>query len=187
MASPSLGFISTSDKRQMWKDIAKDSGGEFRLSHDAGHVIETHLLSIPHKNWKLEISISDSRPLKFYIAYNPKADFEFTLGQNDLIERIINKLGRKPIISMGWNEFDKQYILISRQGDLIKKIVSKDVQKLLLRHRVHAISFHSDRNKEKAELVSVIQRNAGNRDMIMDLIGVFRQISDNLALARVIN
>lgn len=46
----------------MWDEVTKELNGEFKIKYNSGHEIEIHNISIPHKNWMILISVSDSRP-----------------------------------------------------------------------------------------------------------------------------
>ena len=86
---PTLGYTDNFPKRQMWKEIAKEQNGEFKVKFDSGHAVEIHNISIPHKKWMIEISISDTRPLKFNISFSSLQAFNCMISWEDFIERIL--------------------------------------------------------------------------------------------------
>jgi len=182
---PSLGYTDNFHKREMWKEIAKKLNGEFKIKHNSGYELEIHEISIPHKKWIIKISVSDSRPLKFQIAFNAGQDFELILSWEDFIDRIIKKFS-KPEIELEWKEFDKHYLLKSNRSDLVKKTITKEIQKTLLKYNVYSISYQTDPAKATAELISVIQRKAGSQDMILELIDMYKLLIDNFEKARII-
>ena len=182
---PSLGYSDNFPKREMWKEIAKELNGEFKIKFSSGHVLEIHNISIPHKKWNINISVSDSRPLKFQISFSSSQDFELLLSWEDFIERILKKF-RKPEIELGWKEFDKHYLIKSNRSDLVKSTITKEIQKTLLKHNVYSISYQTDSAKRTAELISVIQRRAGNKEMIFELIEMYKLLIDNLEKSRII-
>jgi hypothetical protein len=185
MKGPSLGITDNFPKRQMWTEIAKEQSGEFKILHDAGNAIEIHHISIPYKKWDIKISVSDSRPLKFNVSLSYSQEFELMLSQEDFIERIIKKFG-KPEIELGWKEFDKQYLIKSNRSDLVKQLLTREIQKTLLKHNIYSISYQSDPKTRTAEMESVIQRDAGNKEMIIELIEMYKLLIDNLLKERVI-
>ena len=182
---PSLGHTDNFPKRQMWKEIAKELNGEFKIKYNSGHELEIHNISIPYKKWNIEISVSDSRPLKFQISFSSSQEFELILSWEDFIDRIIKKFS-KPKIELGWKEFDKHYLIKSNRSDLVKKTITKEVQKTLLRRNVYSISYHTDSATRTAELISVIQRRAGEKEMIFELVEMFKLLIDNLEKSRII-
>jgi len=169
----------------MWKEIAKELNGEFKIKFNSGHVLEIHNISIPHKKWNINISVSDSRPLKFQISFSSSQDFELLLSWEDFIERILKKF-RKPEIELGWREFDKHYLIKSNRSDLVKKTITKEIQKTLIKHNIYSISFQTNPGSRTAELISVIQRRAGNKEMIFELIEMYKLLIDNLERSRII-
>jgi hypothetical protein len=182
---PSLGVTDNFPKRQMWKEIAKEQNGEFKIKSDSSHTIEIHNISIPHKKWNIDISVSDTRPLKFRISFSSSQDFKLTISWEDFIERIIKRFS-KPEIELGWKEFDKRYLIKSNRSDFVKRIFSHEIQKLMLKHNIYSISYQTDTKTKKAELISVIQRQAGEKDMIVELIEMFKQLIDNIEKLRII-
>lgn len=182
---PSLGYTDNSPKRQMWKEIVKGQNGEFKIKFNSGHELEIHNISIPHKKWNINITVSDTRPLKFSIAFSSLQDFKLTISWEDFIERIIKKFS-KPEIELGWKAFDKHYLIKSNRSDFVKGIFTKEIQKTMLKYNVYSISYQTDKKTKKAELISVIQRQAGEKDMIIELIEMFKQLLDNIEKLRII-
>jgi hypothetical protein len=186
MKVQSLGFTDNFSKRKMWEEIAQEFNGEFRIAHDAGGALEIHRITIPYKKWKLSISVSDSRPLKFEISFSSSQDFELILSWEDFIEGIFKRF-KKPEIELGWNEFDKRYLVKSNRSDLVKDILTRDVQEALLKHNIYSLSYQTKSESRTSELVSVIQRQVGEKQLILDLISMFEKLIDNLFSSRVIN
>jgi len=182
---PSLGYTDNFPKREMWKEIVKELNGEFKIKYNSGHELEIHNISIPYKKWNIKISVSDSRPLKFQISFSSSQDFELILSWEDFIERIIKKFS-KPEIKLGWKEFDKHYLIKSNRSDLVKKTITKEVQGTLLKHNVYSISYQTDSKSRTAELISVIQRKAGNKEMIYELIDMYKLLIENFEKSRII-
>ena len=180
---PSLGYSDNFPKREMWKEIAKELNGEFKIKFSSGHVLEIHNISIPHKKWNINISVSDSRPLKFQISFSSSQDFELLLSWEDFIERILKKF-RKPEIELGWKEFDKHYLIKSNRSDLVKKTITKEIQKTLIKHNIYSISYQTNPGSRTAKLISVIQRRTGNKEMIFELIEMYKLLIDNLEKTR---
>ena len=182
---PSLGYTDNFPKREMWEEIAKKLNGEFKIKYNSGHELEIHNISIPYKKWNIEISVSDTRPLKFQISFSSRQDFELILSWEDFIERILKKFS-KPEIELGWQEFDKHYLIKSNRSDLVKHLLTKEIQKTLLKHNVYSISYQSNTATGTSELTSVIQRNAGEKEMIFELIEMYKLLIDNLDKLRII-
>ena len=182
---PSYGYTDNFPKRQMWREVAKELNGEFKIKYNSGQELEIHNISIPHKKWTIRISVSDSRPLKFQISFSSSQDFELILSWEDFIERIFKKFS-KPEIELGWKEFDNHYLIKSNRSDLVKKTITKEIQKDLLKHNVYSISYNTDSSTRTAELISVIQRKTGNKEMIFELIEMYKLLIDNLEKSRII-
>ncbi len=182
---PTYGYTDTFPKREMWEGIATQFNGEYKIKHSAGNVIEIHQISIPHQKWNIMISVSDSRPLKFSISFSSSQAFDFTLSWQDFLGRITNKFS-KTQTKVGWTTFDKQYHIESSQSDLVKRSITTEIQKTILKYQVYSLSFQTDKASKTALLISVIQRNAGAKDMITELIEMHKLLIDNLEESRII-
>ncbi len=119
---PSLGYSDNFPKREMWKEIAKELNGEFKIRYNSGHELEIH----------------------------------------------------------------NKYLIKSNRSDLTKKIISEKIQKVLLKYNVYSVSYQTDSKSQTAELISVIQRDAGDKKMILELIDMYKLLIDNLVRSRVI-
>lgn len=182
---PSMGYTDNFPKREMWKEIAKELHGEFKIKHNSGHELEIHNISIPYKKWFIRISVSDTRPLKFQILFSSIMNFELILSWEDFFERILKKFS-KPEVELGWKEFDQHYLIKSNRSDIVKRILTKEVQECLLKHNVYSMSYQTDSSARTAELLSVIQRRAGDKELILELIDMYKLLIDNLEKASVI-
>ena len=182
---PSLGYTDNYPKREMWREIAKEFNGEFKIKHNSGNEFEIHNISIPYKKWNIEISVSDPRPLKFQMYFSASQDFELILSWEDFIERFIKKF-RKPEIELGWKNFDDRYLIKSNRSDLVKKIITKEIQTSILKHNIYSMSYLTDSKLRTAELISVIQRKADNKEMMIELIEMYQLLIDNLEKSRII-
>ena len=123
--------------------------------------------------------------MKFQISFSSSQDFELISSWEDFIDRIIKKFS-KPEIELGWKEFDKRYLIKSNRSDLVKRTITKEIQKTLLKHNVYSISYQTDSAIKRAELISVIQRRAGNKEMIFELIEMYKLLIDNLEKSKII-
>lgn len=183
--SPTLGISDNFPNRTMWEEIAKKFEGKFNIKHTSSNVFEIHNITIPHKKWNIDISVSDTRPLKFKASFSSIIDFELTISWEDFFERILKKFG-KPEIELGWNEFDQHYLIKSNHPYLVKKIFTLDIQKTILKYNINSIIFHTDSKNATSEILSVIQRNAGTKDEMIDLILMFKLLIDNLEESKII-
>ncbi len=169
----------------MWKEIAKEQNGDFKIKSSAGHELEIHNISIPYKKWTIEISVSDTRPLKFHVSFSSLQDFKLSISWDDFIERIIKRFS-KAEIELGWKEFDKHYVIKSNRSDFVKKMFTKEIQRIMLKHNVYSVSYQTKKKTNKAELIGVIQRQAGEKGMNVELIEMFKQLIDNIERLRII-
>ena len=182
---PSLAVTDKFPKRTMWREVTKELGGEFKIKHTASVDLETHITNIPYENWNINFTVSDTRPLRVTIKFKSDLNFKMIISWEDVIEQLLNKLGKKPI-EVGDKDFDKRYVIKSNKADLIKKIFTKDIQKTFLKYNIYSLYYETNNRKKTSELVSVIQRSAGNKETIREITNVFKLLIDSLLNSRVI-
>lgn len=56
----------------------------------------------------------------------------------------------------------------------------------MLKHDVYSMSYQTNSKTKKAELISVIQRSAGSKETILELIEMFKFLINNLEKLRII-
>ncbi len=179
LQTPSFGYTDNFPKRDMWREIAKLYHGEFKIKFNSGNELEIHQITIPYKKWTIHISVSDTRPMKFQMDFNSKLDFDLTLSWEDFIERILKKLGQSEI-EIDSKDFDKRYLIKSSQPDLLKRLLTKEIQKAFLENNIYSAAYKTNTESQKAEWLSVIQRKAGDKDFVIGLINLHIRIIDRL-------
>jgi hypothetical protein len=170
----------------MWKEVAKSFDGEFKVKFNSGCELEIHEISIPYKKCCIHISVSDTRPLKFQIDFKARLDFDLVLSWEDFIERILKKFG-EPEIEIDAYDFDKRYLIKSNHPDLLKRLLTKDIQETFLENNIYSAVYKTNSETQKAEWLSVIQRRAGDKDFIIGLINLHMQIIDRLSDLKIIS
>lgn len=185
VTGPTLGLTDNFSKREMWKQIAKELNGEFKIKYNSGSGFETHNISIPYKTFTIEISVSDTKPMKFQVSFSAILDFDLILSGEDFFDRIIKKI-RNNKIEVGWKEFDNRYLIKSNSSALVKGIITNEIQKRLLKHNVYTVNYHTNLKSKTSELVTVVQRSAGNKEMIFDLLEMQKQLIDNFKKMKII-
>jgi len=186
LQTPSFGYTDNFPKRDMWKELAKFYNGEFKIKFNSGCELEIHQITIPYKKWTIHISVSDTRPMKFQMDFKSRLDFDLLLSWEDFIERILKKFG-EPEIEVDSYDFDKRYLIKSSQPDLLKRLLTKEIQEAFLENNIYSVAYKTNSESNKAEWLSVIQRKAGNKDFIMGLIDLHMLVIDRLEELKIIS
>ena len=173
------GYLDVSLKRDLFNELSKSFNGEFSMKHTSDNVLETLNISIPYKNRIIEISESDTRPLKFQILSDSLQDFELLISWKDTFDEMLKRF-RKPTIDVGMKDFDDHYLIKSNRSDLTKKIISEQIQNYLLKYNVYSISIETDRKLNKTSLISVISRTLDDKKSYEDMIMLHQLLIDNL-------
>ncbi|MRT91384.1 hypothetical protein [Ancylomarina sp. 16SWW S1-10-2] len=182
---PSHGYTSNFHKREMWKEIAKSFNGEFKIKFDSSKTYEMHYITIPHKKWEISITVSDTRPLKFQVFFSSRMEFDIELSLSDFIDKILIKLDKKEI-KLSSQEFNKHYLIRSSKSDLAKQLMTAKIQKAILESNLFSICYKTNTESQKAELMSMIQRSADDKDFIIALIKLHQDLIDRLSELKII-
>ena len=185
LAGPTFGYTDVSPKREMWQEIANELNGEFHLKMTSSNAFEIHHTIIPHNKWKIEISVSDTRPLKFHIDFHSHQVFEMELGWESWVEKIRKRFGTREV-EVGSKEFDRHYFIKSDKPHLVKEVLTKEIQECFQHQNVYSLSYSTKPGTSESELNSTIQKAPGNKEMIIELINAFKLLADNLEKARII-
>jgi len=178
------GYLDVFAKRELFNEVSKLFNGNFVIKHTPGKALSSFSISIPYKNRVIELTESDTRPLKLQISFETLTDFELILSREDAIEKILKKFG-KPEIQLGLKEFDDHYLIKSNEPDLIKNVLSIEIQKILLLYNVSSISITKEKNN-KTNLLSVISRTFDDKKSYTDIIELHQLLIDKLEKVHVI-
>lgn len=182
---PSLGYQDVSRKRALWEEIALEQKGEFKITFNSGRELEIHHLIIPYKNHMINLSVSDTHPLKFQLSFASIQDFELVLGWKDFLESLLEKF-RKSRIKTGWKEFDTHYVINSNRPDFVRRVLTKEIQQVFLRCNIYSLSYQTDSKTRNAGLISIIQMQVGDKNMIRELIEAFKLLIDHLEKTKIV-
>lgn len=174
----SLTYTDVFPKRDMFRELAKQFNGKFSISHNSGKELETLRVRIPYGNCNINISASDTRPLKFEIDFIPLKEFEVTISWEDFIERILKIFGSAEV-ELGFKDFDDKYLIKSNDAYYVEKIFTRDIQIEILKFNIFSISY-SKSGKESSKLISVIQRQIGNFNELVEQVKLFQKIADKM-------
>jgi len=179
------GFLDISAKRELFSEISKLFSGDFTIKHTVSYDGEILNISIPYKNWRIEITESDNRPLKFQVSFDSLQDFELIISWKDIFDKILKKIG-KPEIEVGRKDFDDHFVINSNKSDLAIQLISEEIQNYLLKYNVYSISITTDRNFKKTNLLCVISRTLDDKKSYEDMIILHQLFIDQLDREKII-
>jgi hypothetical protein len=179
------GFLDINSKRELFSEISKLFSGDFTIKHTISYDVEILNISIPYKNWRIEISESDTKPLKFQISFDSLQDFELIISWEDTIDKVLKKIGKSEI-EIGNKDFDDHYLIESNRSELAKNLISKEIQNYLLKYNVYSISITTDRKLKKTNLLCVISRTLDDKKSYEDMIIVHQLLIDQLYKEKII-
>jgi hypothetical protein len=182
---PTLGYSDNFPNRNMWLELSKELNAEFKIKRNSGQELETHILRVPYKKWKLIFSVSDSRPWKCHAEFKISQEFNMTLSWEGIFERFLKRF-RKPEIEIGWKEFDNYYLIESNRSDIVKRVLTNNIQKTLLKYSIYSISYQTRIEERTSSFVSVISRNVGDKDKVLELLEMYKEFVDKLFENRII-
>lgn len=172
-----LGYKDVSTKRDIWSKIGKELNGDFKIVHNSGNETEKLILTIPHKNYVIKLSESDTRPLKFEIDFDSILDYELVLSWEDGFDKFLKCFGITDI-KIGNEKFDNRYLIKSKDSGKTINFFTSEIITSLLRHDVYSVSYQTNRKNKKAKLLSTISRTITDKSAIVELIDLHRIMID---------
>ena len=174
------GYIDVSTKRGVWKEIAKQYNGDFKISKTRDSVIEILRMQIKHNNYVMNISESDTRPLKFEIDIKLDEEFNFTITPEDYFEKVSKFFGKQDVIIHN-KILDDKYLIQSDQPELLISVIKdKDIQFGLIKCNINSIIFTYDKKKEAHTLFSMINRTTNDVDTFKNLVDLHFILTDTI-------
>lgn len=184
--SQSKGYLDVSTKRELWKTIANNYDGTFKINLTSSNVLEILKIQIPYKNYAINITESDTRPLKFEIEFNSLVNYNLLISHEDTIEKLLKKLGKKEI-EIGNSNFDNKYLIQSKDNYNTINLLSYDVAELILKCDVYSISYTTNTKQNSSCLQSIISRLVKDKQTIEDLISLHFKMIDNLEKLKLVS
>jgi hypothetical protein len=179
LVNQTQGYIDVSLKRELWQRISNEFKGDFIVSHNSGNELEMLKISIPYKSWKINLSESDTRPLKFEVSFVSQFDYELVIGYEDSFEKILKRLGKKEV-ELGNKTFDDKYLIKSHNSEITKRIFKQDIVDDFLKLNIYSFAYTTDVKQRTSKLTSVISRTVDDKLTIEELIRLHMRIIDKL-------
>ena len=174
------GFIDISKKRYFWLDLANENKGTFRIKHTVSKDIESLILKIPYKQYIIEFTESDTRPLKINCKLKANSKFEFFVSYEDNIEKLLKLFGQQDI-QVGDKTFDDKYLIQGGNSDLIKKLLMKsEIKRILLSNNVFSFNCNYDKKDETIKLSSLVSRTINSKQELFELCKLFYLTIDEM-------
>ncbi|HAN18087.1 MAG: hypothetical protein A2X13_03940 [Bacteroidetes bacterium GWC2_33_15] len=169
------GYTDVFTKRDIWSQIGKELNGTFRIVHNSGNETEKLILNIPYKNYVINLSESDTRPLKFELDFDSILDYNLVLSWDDAFNKLLKRFGLNNI-KIGNEKFDNRYLIKSKDTGKTINFFTSEIITCLLRHNVYSVSFQTDRKNRKAKLLSTVSRTITDKSVIVELIDLHRNM-----------
>lgn len=167
-------------KIKIWQELESEFSGILTVKKTKIDRLITMVLSIPYGGHKIVVTESDTKPLKFESEFQLNTEFEFVLGPEDGIERVLKVFGKQDVI-IGNREFDKKFMIQSSNPDLIKRVLyPAQINQGILKHKLSSISLQKQRKIGQSKLLMVKDRNTSSKVVISSIIALIRSIIDSM-------
>ena len=113
-------------------------------------------------------------------------DYELVLGQEDSIDKLLKKFGKKEI-EIGNTAFDNQYLIESKDHQNTTQLFTAEIVDLLLKYNVYSIAYSANLKKRTSNLISVVNRVTADRKSMDDLIHLYMKIIDRLEVLKIVD
>ena len=182
----SPGYTYNAPNRDLWKKIADEYKGSFKIKNVPSQDIEKHEITIPYHDVNIEITVADTKPLVFIVKFYSIYEIDLTIVREDVIEKILKIFGKKDL-KLGWQIFDNKYLVTSNNSELTKKIFDKHILELINKIDLYSVSLGKQKQDNYYELAAVISRTVKDKNTVIEIIQLFQRLIDNLKNGNVIN
>ncbi len=183
----SQGFINISEKRDFWKELAKDYNGIFNSKQTVARDLESLILKIPYKQYLIKFTESDTHPLKINCKLNVNYKFNFYISRKDTLEKLLTFFGSQNI-RVGDHSFDKKYFIQGENPDLIKKIlIINRIKTILLSNNIFSYNCKYKKKDETIQLTSLVSRTVNSKSELSELYELFCLTIDEMKKLNIIN
>jgi hypothetical protein len=167
-------------KIEIWQELESEHSGKLKIKRTRNDNLITLLLNVPYNDHVIILTESDTKPLKFEVEFQLNTEFEFVLGPEDSIERILKIFGKQDVI-IGNAEFDKKYLLQSSNPELVKRVLHPiSINQGILKHKLSSISLQNQKKTGMSKLLLVKDRNTKSREVISNIIQLMIAIIDSM-------
>ncbi len=174
------GYGDVFPKRNFWRNISEKYKGKFSIKHTSSYVHETLKLILPIYHISLEITESDTKPLKFYFETKFNKQFEFNIYKEDGIDKFLKLLGKKEI-DVNNEEFNKKHFLQSNNINLFKKLFNDpELTAFIKKYNIYSFVCKYNNKTKMHEFKSVINFGINDEDSLEEIIQIHFSIISKL-------
>jgi len=182
-----MGRVNISKKREFWKELSEELGGDFKVKSISSNTFEKLKLTLPHKGYKIVFTESDTQPLKIQCVLKSYIKLLFTLYPKGIFEKILKFFGKKDV-EIGDPKFDQLYLISSNNSYITKELLSESkIKTLLLNYGIYYFSSNTSTKTNELELSANIGRNINKKSELNDMFSLFCLIIDKLASLNVVS
>lgn len=173
-----FGYIDVDKKKEFWETLSKEVSGKFKIVHNNSNIYEAFTLNFTYNDVNIKFTESDTKPLKVEFSHLSKNRCDILLSREEFIDRIVKKLGGNKEIQVGNNEFDDAYLVQGEDHDVLRKFVSKDIQKLMLKTDMYSLACKTDSKTNNLDVISTINRRIRSGNELKDVYKLACLITD---------
>jgi hypothetical protein len=172
------GFVDVSQKKLFWSDFAVQTGGVFKVKQTVSGDLTSFSLIVQVENAELEFIESDTHPLKVVCVINSNKQVEFTITQEDFIDRFLRVFGLRDI-AISQQDFAKKYLVKGFDENIVKNILNgESIIHLILKTNVFSISC--TRVPKQLKIMGMIGRSVNSMNEMQDVYCLFKAIINQI-------
>lgn len=150
------GYIDMLQKKEIWQDFARKTGGEFIIKQTRSKDLTSFELKISDESGTIEFTESDTHPLKVVSTFFAKNPIIFSLFQKDFEDKIASIFKTKNL-EFSHPEFDKKYVVKSSDKIAIRKILSQqNVIPIILKSNLYSITSHVEGIDNNQPIICIV-------------------------------
>jgi len=160
-----------------WENLARQLDGTFstlkvRSVANTSDSTRKFKLTIPTDGDQITILSTEFNPLKLNCTFNFNSDNEFLIYPEDFTDKISKFFGYKEI-QLDDPEFDKAFMIRSKNLEFVRKLLSIRMRRFLLENYVTNFKYENQKNNSILELNVTIDELDNNK--MLQAINIFNE------------
>ena len=154
--------------------------GVLKVTHTISRDLEGLILQIPYQHYMIELSESDTHPLKIRCTLGAKRDVGFMISYEDTLEKLLKLFGQQDI-EVGDKAFDSKYLIKEENSEFVGHLLSEEgIKTILLKNNVFSFQCNYQKKENTLLLSALVSRTVNSKAELSELVRLFCMTIDKM-------
>ncbi|MEI6348410.1 MAG: hypothetical protein WCP69_10740 [Bacteroidota bacterium] len=171
-------YFDITTKKDIWQELEKIVSGKFKITRTKSADLNSFKLDFDYKSIQINLTETDTKPLKFEFSINLKEILEFNISLEDNLDKLMKFFGKHEI-EIHKADFDNKYFIKTNNKKEVKLLLEKkELTDLIIRNDIYGIICNFDKEAQLTKILTVADRNINALDKLVDLVKVQLMLID---------